>query len=72
MSRTKPAAEKAAPEKAAAKPGGPGEMRPLPPAVRLGLWALALGLLAYGLANGGPQSVLMKAVRICAECIGLG
>ena len=33
---------------------------------------LALILIAVGVANGGARDVLVKAVNICTECIGLG
>lgn len=34
--------------------------------------ALAVSLLALGAANGGMRDVLVKAINICTECIGLG
>ena len=36
------------------------------------LLLLALGLIAAGIANGGARDVLVKAIKICSECIGLG
>lgn len=33
---------------------------------------IALILIAAGVANGGARDVLVKAVNICTECIGLG
>ena len=37
------------------------------------LLALAgLTALALGLAQGGYQTTMAKAVRICMECIGIG
>ena len=33
---------------------------------------LAVTFIAVGVWNGGMQDVLMKAVKICTECIGLG
>ena len=33
---------------------------------------LAILLIAVGVANGGARDVLVKAVNICTECIGLG
>ena len=33
---------------------------------------LAAMLLAAGMLNGGMRDVLMKAINICTECIGLG
>ena len=41
-------------------------------AIRLVLFAAAAALIALGVGNGGAADVLAKAVRICAECIGLG
>lgn len=35
-------------------------------------FALAMALLALGAANGGMRDVLVKAINICTECIGLG
>ena len=37
------------------------------------LLALAgLSALALGIAQGGYQTTMAKAVRICMECIGIG
>ncbi len=33
---------------------------------------LAAGLIAAGILNGGLKDVLIKAINICTECIGLG
>ena len=33
---------------------------------------LALVLIGLGSANGGARDVLVKAINICTECIGLG
>ncbi len=33
---------------------------------------LAILLIAVGVANGGARDVLVKAINICTECIGLG
>lgn len=41
-------------------------------ALRVVLLACAVGLLALGAANGGMRDVLVKAINICTECIGLG
>ncbi len=41
-------------------------------AARVLVFALAVSLLALGAANGGMRDVLVKAVNICTECIGLG
>ena len=40
--------------------------------LRLGLLVLALGLIVLGVLNGGMRDACVKAVNICAECIGLG
>ena len=34
--------------------------------------AAALGLIVLGVMNGGARDVLIKAINICTECIGLG
>ncbi len=36
------------------------------------LFLAALGLCIYGAAAGEADAVLMKAAKICMECIGLG
>ena len=36
------------------------------------LYAAAVVLLVMGVMNGGMRDVLVKAVNICTECIGLG
>ena len=36
------------------------------------LLLLAILLIPVGAANGGARDVLVKAVNICTECIGLG
>ncbi len=41
-------------------------------AARAVVFVLAVGLLALGAANGGMRDVLVKAINICTECIGLG
>lgn len=33
---------------------------------------LAAGLVITGLTQGQAREVLMKAVRVCLECIGIG
>lgn len=40
--------------------------------VRTTLYVLALGFLVAGVMNGGMRDVLIKAINICTECIGLG
>ena len=52
--------------------------RPLPAPRQTGGWlrrtlyAIALILVALGIYNGGLHDVLVKAINICSECIGLG
>ena len=41
-------------------------------ATRLVLAALALLFIILGVMNGGARDVLVKAINICTECIGLG
>lgn len=40
--------------------------------LRAALYAAALVMLVAGVMNGGMRDVLVKAVNICTECIGLG
>ena len=40
--------------------------------LRAALYAAALLLLILGIFNGGLNDVLVKAINICTECIGLG
>ena len=42
------------------------------PYVRITLYVLAVVLIAEGIGNGGMRDVLIKAINICTECIGLG
>lgn len=42
------------------------------PAVRIALYAAAAVFIVLGVMNGGLWDVLVKAVNICTECIGLG
>ncbi|MBD5099116.1 MAG: hypothetical protein HDT35_06160 [Clostridiales bacterium] len=42
------------------------------PALRIALYAAAIVLIVLGVMNGGLWDVLVKAVNICTECIGLG
>lgn len=41
-------------------------------AVRIVLAGTGLFALTAGILQGGYQDTLMKAVRICMECIGIG
>ncbi len=36
------------------------------------LFCISLLLIVLGILNGGMLDVLVKAVNICSECIGLG
>ena len=62
---------KSAPQK---KPesAAPAEKKRMLPPLRIALYAAAVVLIALGVANGGLWDVLVKAVNICTECIGLG
>lgn len=40
--------------------------------LRILLYAAALLLIVAGILNGGMRDVLIKAINICTECIGLG
>ena len=42
------------------------------PQVRAALYILAVVLIGLGIHNGGMRDVLIKAINICTECIGLG
>lgn len=61
------------------EPARPAPVRPKPsPAAGKGrvwrgaLYLLALALLILGVGNQGMRDVLVKAIQICTECIGLG
>ena len=41
-------------------------------ALRFIILALALLFIVFGALNGGAKDVLIKAIAICTECIGLG
>lgn len=62
---------KAAPQQ---KPAQDGEApkRPVSPVLRIVLYAAAIALVVLGVMNGGLRDVLVKAINICTECIGLG
>lgn len=55
-----------------AKPEAPAPRRMPVGALRAGLYAVAIVFIVLGVMNGGLQDVLVKAVNICTECIGLG
>ena len=40
--------------------------------VRLGVLIVALICIIAGMANGNMKDILIKAINICTECIGLG
>lgn len=40
--------------------------------LRLGIGILAVVSIVAGILNGGASDVLLKAIAICTECIGLG
>ncbi len=40
--------------------------------VRIALFGCAVLFIVIGIFNGGMKDVLIKAINICAECIGLG
>lgn len=40
--------------------------------LQVGLLLAALALIWAGVAQGDVRDVLMKAARVCLECIGLG
>ena len=46
--------------------------KPVSPALRILLYAAAVLLIVLGVMNGGLRDVLVKAIQICTECIGLG
>lgn len=58
-----------------------GKIRPCPPRTysarnlliaRLVLLCLGILFIVAGVLNGGSRDVLIKAINICTECIGLG
>ena len=66
----------AAKEKERPRAVAPAQTRPVPEkrlrTLRLTLLAIAAALIVWGAVNGGARDVLVKAVNICTECIGLG
>lgn len=51
------------------KPTNAGKVRMI---LRGALYVAAAALIVCGVANGGMRDVLVKAINICTECIGLG
>ncbi len=50
----------------------PARRREMAPAGRIALLVCAVMLVIAGIINGGMYDVLVKAINICTECIGLG
>ena len=46
--------------------------KPIILGIRIAFIGCAIGFIAVGVLNGGADSVLDKAIKICTECIGLG
>ncbi len=40
--------------------------------VRIALGVVGVAFVVWGIANGGMKDVLLKAINICTQCIGLG
>jgi hypothetical protein len=59
----------AAPKPAPAKNAGRGRAVHLAPFV---ICAFGAAFIAIGVSRGEAATVLMKAIRICLECIGIG
>ncbi len=55
-----------------AKPETPAPRRVPVGVLRACLYAVAIVFIVLGVMNGGLRDVLVKAVNICTECIGLG
>ena len=58
-----------------------GKVRPCPPRkqmdkpikiARISVFVLGVLFIVLGMMNGGARDVLIKAINICTECIGLG
>ena len=47
-------------------------VKPVSPYLRAALYVAAVVLIVLGVMNGGLRDVLVKAINICTECIGLG
>lgn len=55
-----------------AKPEKPASRRRPLGALRACLYTVAVVFIVLGVMNGGLHDVLVKAINICTECIGLG
>lgn len=53
-------------------PEAPTVKKSVLPVLRIALYAAAAAFIVLGVMNGGMWDVLVKAVNICTECIGLG
>lgn len=51
---------------------GAAEKGSITPIIRIALCVLAVLFIVLGVMNGGWYDVLVKAINICTECIGLG
>ena len=40
--------------------------------VRIALLVIAVGFIVAGILNGSAEDVLIKAIHLCTECVGLG
>lgn len=40
--------------------------------LRIALGVIGIAFVAWGIVNGGMKDVLLKAINICTQCIGLG
>lgn len=40
--------------------------------IRIAMYIAAAAFIIWGILNGGLRDVLVKAINICTECIGLG
>lgn len=72
---TKPTPSPASPKarhESAKNDNGLYKIRDVSSVLRIALYAGAIALIIAGIANGGMRDVLVKAINICTECIGLG
>ncbi|MBO5327652.1 MAG: thioredoxin [Clostridia bacterium] len=40
--------------------------------MQIAVGAVAVTFIVLGVFNGGAKDVLLKAIKICMECVGLG